>query len=92
MILDSFQVLSLKDFIYQHADPDKPGVQYSGWCRIEKGPVCYVEDWNRLLTIMYDGKVICDLDSKMAEDYFEIVNEIWDSKLIGVRMIKEEFV
>ncbi|WP_404820275.1 hypothetical protein [Lacrimispora sp. HJ-01] len=43
---------------------------------LKKGLTCYLDDWNRSLTIMYDGKAICDFDSKMANDYFEKVNEI----------------
>lgn len=43
---------------------------------LKKGLTCYLDDWNRSLTIMYEGKAICDFDSKMANDYFEKVDEI----------------
>lgn len=37
-----------------------------------KGLICYTSNWNRSITIMHDGKAICDIDSSMAEDYFEL--------------------
>lgn len=43
---------------------------------LKKGLTCYLDNWDRCLTIMYDGKAICDVDSKMADEYFEKVNEI----------------
>ena len=38
-----------------------------------KGLICNTANWNRSETIMHDGKAICDIDSLMAEDYFELV-------------------
>ncbi len=41
---------------------------------LKEGIICYVQNWDRVLTIMFDGKAICDLDSEMAKDYFEKVS------------------
>lgn len=41
---------------------------------LKKGIICDVQNWNRVLTIMFNGKAICDLDSEMAKDYFEQVS------------------
>lgn len=41
---------------------------------LKKGIICYIQNWDRVLTIMFDGKAICDLDSEMAKDYFEQIN------------------
>ncbi len=40
----------------------------------KEGVICYVQNWHRLPTIMFEGKAICDLDSRMAKDYFEKVS------------------
>ena len=37
---------------------------------LKEGIICDVQNWNRVLTIMFEGKAICDLDSEMAKDYF----------------------
>lgn len=42
---------------------------------LEKGLFCYVHDWHGILTLMYDGKAICDLDSQMATEFFHKVEE-----------------
>lgn len=41
---------------------------------LKEGIICYVKNWDRVLTIMFEGKAICDLDSEMAKDYFEKVS------------------
>lgn len=41
---------------------------------LKKGLTCYLDNWDRCLTIMYDGKAICDVDSKIANEYFENVS------------------
>ncbi|SEU09373.1 hypothetical protein SAMN05443270_3087 [Lacrimispora sphenoides] len=47
-----------------------------GNATLKKGLMCYLDTWERCPTIMYDGKAICDFDSKMANECFEKVNEI----------------
>lgn len=37
---------------------------------LKAGIFCTVEDWNRCLTIMYHGKAICDVDSRMERECF----------------------
>lgn len=41
---------------------------------LKEGIICDVQDWNRSPTIMFEGKAICDLDSRMAKEYFEKVS------------------
>lgn len=37
---------------------------------LKEGIICDVQNWDRVLTIMFEGKAICDLDTEMAKDYF----------------------
>ena len=37
---------------------------------LKEGIICYVQNWDRVLTIMFDGKAICDLDSRSGERLF----------------------
>ncbi len=46
----------------------------SGWedyGTIPKGTVCESDSFDRFLAIFYKGKAVCDVDSQMANDYFE---------------------
>lgn len=37
---------------------------------IPKGAICNAPFWRGIETITYNGKMVCDIDSKMAKDYF----------------------
>lgn len=38
---------------------------------IPKDAICETTMFDRVETILYKGKLICDADSQMAKDYFE---------------------
>ena len=42
---------------------------------IPKGTICECVPWHGIDTICYKGKAICDADSDMEKDYFEVVRE-----------------
>ena len=42
---------------------------------IPKGTVCECVLWHGIDTICLGEKAICDADSEMAKDYFEVVRE-----------------
>lgn len=49
-----------------------------GWEEFEtipKGAICEAPIWNGSETIEYKGKKVCDIDSKMAKDYFEEIRQ-----------------
>lgn len=41
---------------------------------IPKGVICETKIFDRVETISYKGKLICDADSEMAKDYFEQID------------------
>lgn len=49
--------------------PESGGIEYCGY--IPKGTVCGTAVVEGCETILHDGKVVCDVDSGMAGEYFE---------------------
>ncbi len=41
---------------------------------IPKGTICETKIFDRVETISYMGKLICDADSEMARDYFKKID------------------
>lgn len=41
---------------------------------IPKGTICETTIFDRVDTITYKGKLICDFDSQMAKDYFKQIS------------------
>ena len=45
-----------------------------GWDEFEtipEGTICEAPCWNGISVIEYKGKLVCDVESKLAKEYFE---------------------
>jgi hypothetical protein len=42
---------------------------------IKKDAILECDDWNKVRTLMYNGKPVCDEDSVMAKKYFKLIED-----------------
>lgn len=46
---------------------------YEDFGEIRKGDVCTVGIYEGVRTLIFNDKWVCDFDSQMAKDYFEVI-------------------
>ena len=47
---------------------------YEDFGEIKKSDICEVDIYERVKTLKFNGKWVCDFDSQMANDYFEQID------------------